>query len=33
MLALLNFLNAHYLSIFELILMILVSKFMFHGSF
>ena len=30
MLALLNFLNAHYFSIFQLILMILVSKFMVH---
>ena len=33
MLAILNFLNAHNLSIFQPILMILVSKFMVHRAF
>ena len=32
MLAILNFLNAHYLPIFQPILMILVSKFMFYKA-
>ena len=32
MLAILNFLNAHNLPIFQLILMILVSKFMVHRA-
>ena len=32
MLAILNFLNAHYLPIFQPILMILVSKFMVHRA-
>ena len=32
MLAILNFLNAHYLLIFQPILMILVSKFMLHRA-
>ena len=32
MLAILNSLNAHNLPIFQLILMILVSKFMVHGT-
>ena len=32
MLAILNFLNAHNLPIFQPILMILVSKFMFHRA-
>ena len=32
MLAILNFLNAHNLAIFQLILIILVSKFMVHRA-
>ena len=32
MLAILNYLNAHYLPIFQPILMILVSKFMFYKA-
>ena len=32
MLAMLNFLNVHNLPIFQLILMILVSKFMVHSA-